>query len=294
MPAGPLHHAHRSPSAMPAGPPPPCPPVPLRHARRSPSVMPTGPLRHAHRSPLHHARRYPLSVIPAGCKRESKVFSPPPKTAMRRPTTPNAAAPGSRPVPLDSRLRGNDSRVRRGERPTTTPAPSVTPSGPPLSFPPLPFLSFPQVVSGNPWSFLLPPKADMKRPTTPTRPAPGSRPVPLDSRLRGNDSRVRRRDHPTTNPAPSVTSVGPLPSFPPVPSVMPARPPPSLPPVPSVMPAGPPFLSFPQVVSGNPWSFLLPRRQTWSAPPPPTRPAPGSRPMPLDSRLRGNDSSVYW
>ena len=149
MPAGPLHHARRS--------PPSCPPVPLRHA---------------HRSPLHHARRSPLSVIPAGCKRESMAFSPPPKTDMRRPTTPNAAAPGSRPVPLDSRFRGNDNRVRRRDHPTTTPAPSVTPSGPPLSFPPLPFLSFPQVVSGNPWSFLLPPKADMERPTTPNAAGP--------------------------------------------------------------------------------------------------------------------------
>ncbi len=202
-----------------------------------PRVTPAGPIHHSRRS-ASVLPAAPPSVIPAGCKRESMAFSPPPRRqTWSAPPPPTRPAPGSRPVPLDSRLRGNDSRVRRGDHPTTNPAPSVTPVGPlpsfppvPSSFPPVPSiipasppLSFPQVVSGNPGSFLLPPKADMERPTTPTRPAPGSRPVPLDSRLRGNDSRVRRRDHPTTNPAPSVTLTAPLRHS--------HQPPPSLPPV---------------------------------------------------------------
>ena len=127
----------------PTQPPPSFPPVPFRPSRRSPpsfppvpSVLPVGPLRPSRRSPPSFPPvpsvlpTGPPSVIPAGCKRESMVFSPPPKADMRRPTTPTRPAPGSRPVPLDSRLRGNDSRVRRGERPTTTPAPSVPPTGP--------------------------------------------------------------------------------------------------------------------------------------------------------------------
>ena len=148
--------------------------------------MPTGPLHHARRSPLHHARRSPLSVIPAGCKRESKVFSPPPKTDMRRPTNPTRPAPGSRHVPLDSRLRGNDSRVRRGDHPTTNPAPSVTPVGPlrpshrsPPSFPPVPSIipaAPPSVIPAGckreSRVFSPPTKADMRRPSTPNTAGP--------------------------------------------------------------------------------------------------------------------------
>ncbi len=161
---------------MPAGPPPPCPPVPLRHAHRSPSVMPTGPL-------------------------------------------------------------------------------SIMPDGPP-------FLSFPQVVSGNPRSFLLPrrqpcgvPPPQHGRPLAPgtclwipafagmtvvcdagTTPRPPQPPPSLPS--------VPFRP---SRQSPSVLPVSPLPSFPPVPSVLPAGPlrpsrraPPSFPPGPSIIPASPP------------------------------------------------------
>ncbi len=158
------------PSVLPAG--------PLRHARPSPSVTPTRPVR--------HARRSPLSVIPAGCKRESMVSSPPTKADMRRPTTPTRPAPGSRPVPLDSRLRGNDSRVRRGDHPTTTPAPSVTPVGHLPSFPPVTssFPPVPSIIPASPPSvipagckresmvFSPPTKADMRRTSTPNTAGP--------------------------------------------------------------------------------------------------------------------------
>ena len=187
---------------------------------------------------------------------------------MERPTPPQRGRPlASLFMPLDSRLRGNDSRVRRGDHPTTNPAPSVTPVGPLPSFPPVPSVlpvgplrpsrrsppSFPPLPSITPASppsvipagckresmvFSPPPKTDMRRPTTPTRPAPGSRPLPLDSRLRGNDSHVRRGERPTTTPAPSVTPTGPL-VLPVGPLRHSRRSPPSLPPVPSVTPTGP-------------------------------------------------------
>ena len=108
-----------------------------------------------------------------------------------------------------------------------------------------PFLSFPQVVSGNPRSFLLP-----RRQTCGVPPPQHGRPLAPDPYLW----------IPAFAGMTVMCDAGSAPR--------PPQPLPSLPPVPSVMPAGPPFLSFPQVVSGNPRSFLLPRRQTCGVPPP--------------------------
>ena len=196
-------------------------------------------------------------------------------------------------------------------RPTQT-LPSFPPVSP-LSFPPVSPLSFPQVVSGNPVSFLLPPKSPHAQPCSllPWLPA-----IPLDSRFRGNDRRVRHGQRPTTNPNMAgpqlpaipldsrspITHVGdrlrghdrsvrrgqpPRPtqtllSFPPAPFCPSHR-------LPSVIPASP-LLSFPQVVSGNPVSFLLPPKSPYAQPQP--DPHPGSLLIPLDSRFRGNDSPV--
>ena len=181
-----------------------------------------------------------------------------------------------------------------------------------LSFPPVSPLSFPPVVSGNPVSFLLPPKSPHAQPCSllPWLPA-----IPLDSRFRGNDRRVRHGQRPTTNPnmaGPQLPAI-PLDSRSPITHVgdrlrgndslvrrgQPPRPTPfchSRRP-PPVIPASP-LLSFPPVVSGNPVSFLLPRSRH---PPNPVPPGPQLPAIPLDScspitnvgdRLRGHDRSV--
>ena len=177
--------------------------------------------------------------MPAGCKRESKVFSPPPEgrhAAHHHPQHGRPLAPGpclwipayaGMTVVCDA---GTTPRPPQ-PLPSLLPVPSVPPAGPPLSLPPVPPLSFPQVVSGNPWSFLRPRRQTCGAPLTQHRRPLAPRPVPLDSRLRGNDSHVRRGDHPTTTPAPSVPPTG---------SLCPSRRSPSVPPAgpPSVIPAG--------------------------------------------------------